>query len=212
MELSVVIETLENGDKQKIQEMIQESLDEGMKAYEIVNEKLIAAMNDIGKRFRENILFVPEVLIAARTMNSALEMLAPYLSAGEAISKGKVLLGTVKDDLHDIGKNLVGMMFKSGGFEVIDIGIDVPMEKFIEGVKEHKPDILAMSALLTNTLHQMEVVIQGLERENLREQVIVMVGGAPVSEEFAKSIGADGFAPDAASAVEVARKLLGAKN
>lgn len=208
-ELKTVIEILENGDKKGLEIIIKELLDGGTPAYEIVDDWLIAAMNDIGKRFRENILFVPEVLISARAMNAAFEMLAPHLTSGEFAYKGKVLLGTVKDDLHDIGKNLVGLMFKSGGYEVIDLGIDVPAEKFIEGIVEHNPDILAMSALLTNTLPQMEVVINELKNNGLRDKVKVMVGGAPVSQEFAEEIGADGFAADASSAVEVAHKLLG---
>jgi len=208
MKISVVIEALENGDRKGLNLIIQELLDNGIPAYEIVNDNLIAAMNDIGKRFRENILFVPEVLIAARAMNSAFEYLAPLLGNGKFSYKGKILLGTVKDDLHDIGKNLVKLMFKSSGFEVIDLGIDVPMEKFIDGVKDHSPDILAMSALLTNTLPQMEIVLEGLKEHGLRDKVRVMVGGAPVSQEFADEIGADGFAPDAASAVEMAKSLL----
>ena len=204
MSINEVIEVLENGDSVKLKEMINEWLEEGLDPTDIINNKLLVAMEDIGARFKQNLLFIPEVLVSARAMNAALEILAPNLSADDPSYKGKVVLGTVKDDLHDIGKNLVKMTFKSNCFEVIDLGIDVSEEQFIKAVKEHKPQIVALSALLTNTLHQMELVIKKLESEGLRDKVKVIVGGAPVSEGFANSIGADGYAPDAVSGVSLA--------
>ena len=208
MEIKKVIEVLENGDSAKLKEMIDGWLESGLNPEEIINNKLLVAMEDIGERFKKNLLFIPEVLVSARAMNSALATLAPNLSSDDPSYKGKIVLGTVKDDLHDIGKNLVKMTFKSNCYEVVDLGIDVSEDKFIEAVKEHKPQILAMSALLTNTLHQMEIVIKRLEAEGIRDDIKIIVGGAPVSEEFADSIGADVYSPDAVSGVSLANKIV----
>lgn len=203
-----IINCLENGNEKELQDIIEILLEQGIDPYSIITDKLIVAFNDIGNRFRKNELFIPEVLVASRTMNFAVEILKPKLVKDNYSNQGKIVLGTVKEDLHDIGKNIVGSMFKCSGFEVIDLGINVDEESFITAVKENSPDILAMSALLTNTLHQMSAVITKLEEEGLRSKVKVMVGGAPVSEGFARKIKADGYAPDAASAVHVAKKLL----
>ncbi len=196
------------GNEAKVKELTKSLVDQGVGPLDIINDGLVAGMNVVGARFKEGDMFVPEVLMAARAMHGGMDIVKPLIAEVDVPSKGKVVLGTVKGDLHDIGKNLVGMMMESGGFTVINLGVDVPPEKFVEAVKEHKPDFVAMSALLTTTMLAMKDTIEVLKEEGLRDQVKVLVGGAPVSQEFADEIGADGYAPDAASATELCSKLV----
>jgi 5-methyltetrahydrofolate--homocysteine methyltransferase len=184
-------------------------LDAGVSPSKILNDGLVAGMDVVGEKFRKDELFIPEVLIAARAMHAGMEILRPKLVETGAKLAGKIILGTVKGDLHDIGKNLVEMFLEGGGFQVIDAGIDVPTEKFVEMVRSNKPNILGLSALLTTTLPKMKEVIESLIKAGVRNSVKVIVGGAPVTEKFAKEIGADGYAPDGASAVERVRQLIG---
>ena len=197
-----------SGNLAKVKKVTQALIDEGVSPLDIINQGLIAGMSIVGARFKNGEMYVPEVLVAARSMRAGIEMVQPLIAAGEMPSAGRVLLGTVKGDLHDIGKNLVGMMLESRGYTVINAGIDVSPEKFVEAIKEHNPDILAMSALLTTTMLNMKDTIEFMKEEGLRDQVKVIVGGAPISHDFADEVGADGFAPDAASAVDLCNRLL----
>ncbi len=172
-----------------------------------INQGLMPGMDHVGVEFRAGNMFVPEVLRSAKAMQGSMDLLKPLLVAAHAKMAGKVLLGTVKGDLHDIGKNLVGMMCEGAGFEVIDLGKDVSPEEFVEAVKEHEPDIVGMSALLTTTMRAMESTIKALEEAGLRDKVRIMVGGAPVTQAFAEQIGADGYASNASSAAELSRKF-----
>ena len=202
-------EDLYEGLDTRIQEHVQELLDQGVSAQDILNLGLLSAMEAIGQEFKAGQLFVPEVLLAARAMNAALAVLEPRLSSSGRRARGKVLIGTVYGDLHDIGKNMVAIMLRGVGFEVIDAGINVRAADFVKKVAELKPDILGLSALLTTTMPQMKMVIEGLAKAGLGDRVKVMVGGAPVSPTYARQIGAAGYAADAGEAVEVAKKLLG---
>jgi len=195
------------GNQVKVKEATQALIDGGNAPLDIINSGLIAGMNIVGSRFKNGEMFVPEVLMAAKSMSAGIEIVKPLIAENDMPSIGKVLLGTVKGDLHDIGKNLVGMMLESGGFTVINLGIDIAPEKFVAAVKEHNPQIVAMSALLTTTMLHMKDTIELLKEEGLKD-VKVIIGGAPISQDFADEIGADGFAPDAASAVELCKKLL----
>ena len=190
-------------------EKTQQALAEGIDAGEILNDGMISAMSEVGRLFEEGEYFVPEMLIAARAMDKAMQILKPYLVAQGVASAGKVAIGTVKGDLHDIGKKLVAMMLEGGGFEIMDLGIDVPPEKFIEAVRSGA-QVVALSALLTTTMPNMKTVIDALQQAGLRDQVRVIIGGAPVNETYAAQIGADGYASDASSAVRKVRQLLGA--
>jgi 5-methyltetrahydrofolate--homocysteine methyltransferase len=196
------------GEADEVAELVQSALDKGMSANEVLQGGLIAGMDQVGKDFKAGDLFVPEVLIAARAMHAGMNVLRPLLAQSDVPSAGKYLIGTVKGDLHDIGKNLVKMMVEGAGFDVVDLGTDVPPDKFVAAVKEHQPRLLGMSALLTTTMTSMKTTIEALQEAGLRSSVKVMVGGAPVTEAFAKQIGADAYAPDAASAVDVARSLV----
>jgi len=196
------------GNREEVVELTQEAIDEGVKPTEIINQGLINGMNVVGKRFKAGDMFVPEVLMAAKAMKGGMELVQPLLVEGEMEEAGRVVLGTVAGDLHDIGKNLVGMMMESGGLEVTDLGTDVEADEFVECIREVKPHVLGMSALLTTTMLEMKDVIEVLEEEGLRDDVKVIVGGAPVTKEFADEIGADGWAPDAASAKDLAFELL----
>lgn len=198
-------ELVVKGDMVNAVAKTQEALDEGLAPGKLIDEALIAAMDVVGEMYKSGELFVPEMLVAAQTMQACMEKLEPLVAADELKSAGKVVIGTVKDDLHDIGKNLVAMMLRGAGFEVVDLGVDVAVEEFVAKVKELKPDILGMSALLTTTVPQMDLVIKALDEAGLRSQVQVIVGGAAVTPEFAKNIGADGYAPDAAGAVDWAK-------
>ena len=181
----------------------------GLNPETILKEGLIAAMGEVGRLFEENEYFVPEMLVAARAMQGGLTLLKPHLAAGGAISTGKAVIGTVKGDLHDIGKNLVAMMLEGAGFEVVDLGTDVTPEKFVKAVLEHQPQIVGMSALLTTTMPSMGNTVKALTEAGVRDQVKVMIGGAPVTDAFARQIGADGYSPDASSAVRLAKSLIG---
>jgi len=199
---------LQSGKAKVVTELIGKALEEGINAQDILQKGLMSGMDIIAVKFKANEVYVPEVLISARAMNTGTAMLKPYLTESGAKPLGKAVLGTVKGDLHDIGKNLVRMMFEGKGIEVVDIGIDVPADKFVEVVKAEQPDIVAMSALLTTTMGEMKIVIDALEAAGVREGKIVMVGGAPVTESFSKSIGADVYAPDAATGAEAASQAI----
>ena len=204
-----IAEDLYNGRAKEVGEGTKKALDEGASAEQILKGALIMGMNDVGRDFKDGILFVPEVLIAARAMHAAMDVLKPLLAEADVPSAGKFAMGTVKGDLHDIGKNLVNMMMEGGGYEVIDLGTDVAPEKFVEAIKSETPDLLGMSALLTTTMPSMKATLDALEAAGVRDQVKVMIGGAPVTQKYADEIGADGYAADAASAVDLARELLG---
>ncbi|ATW27883.1 cobalamin B12-binding domain-containing protein [Candidatus Formimonas warabiya] len=195
-----------SGKEAQVREQTKALVDAGVNPLDIINQGLIAGMNVVGARFKNGEMFVPEVLMSAKSMASGIEIVKPLIADKDMPSKGKIILGTVKGDLHDIGKNLVGMMLESGGFSVVNLGIDIPPEKFVAAIKEHTPDIVAMSALLTTTMLHMKDTIELIKEEGLKVKCIV--GGAPISQDFADEIGADGFAPDAASAVELCAKLL----
>jgi 5-methyltetrahydrofolate--homocysteine methyltransferase len=179
-----------------------------MSPKEILDDGLIAGMDVVGKDFKAGDLFIPEVLLSARAMHAGLDILRPLLAETGVPSQGKLVIGTVAGDLHDIGKNLVSMMFQGAGFEVLDLGTDVPPENFVEAVRSENPDVIGMSALLTTTMPAMKTTIDALGKAGIRDQVCVLIGGAPVTEEYAREIGADSFAPDAASAVDVARQYI----
>jgi 5-methyltetrahydrofolate--homocysteine methyltransferase len=189
-------------------ELTQQALDEGLEAEKILHESLIPAMDTVGQEYEQGIKFIPEILIASKAMLGALDLLKPILASSGAKSEGKVVLGTVEGDVHDIGINLVGMMMEGAGFEVMQLGADTSTEEFIQAVKNTSPDILGMSALLTTTMMSMKDVIAALKEHDLRDKVKVMVGGATLSQRFADECGADGYAPDAAQATVLAKKLL----
>jgi 5-methyltetrahydrofolate--homocysteine methyltransferase len=199
---------LSQGKMDEVRRLTQDALDAGESADAILKEGLIPAMDRIGTRFKNGDIYIPEVLIAARAMHAGLAVLKPILSKSTSSMAGKVVIGTVKGDLHDIGKNLVIMMLEGGGFEVVDLGIDISAEKFVEAIKKHQPQVVGMSALLTTTVKEMKNTVQTIENAGLRNQVKTLMGGAPVTERLAKEMGADGYAPDAASAVDVVRWLI----
>jgi 5-methyltetrahydrofolate--homocysteine methyltransferase len=207
--LQEMASNLYNGEEEKVAQLVQQALDQGMAAGEILSGGLIAGMDEVGKDFKAGDLFVPEVLIAARAMHAGMNILRPLLAESDVPTAGKYLIGTVKGDLHDIGKNLVKMMLEGAGFETIDLGTDVEPAAFVAAVREHQPDLLGMSALLTTTMVNMKATIEALEEAGLRDSVKVMIGGAPVTAAFAEQVGADAYAPDAASAVDTARGLVG---
>src|SRR5687767_10644209 len=199
---------LYDGLKEAIEEGVRILLDRGWTPYDVLTKALVAGMKIVGEDFRDGILFVPEVLMSANAMKAGMSILRPLLAETGAPKIGKMVIGTVKGDIHDIGKNLVTMMLEGAGFEVIDIGINNPVENYLAAIEKHQPDILGMSALLTTTMPYMKVVIQALKDEGLRDSIFVMVGGAPVTETFAHSIGADAYGRDAAIAVELAREYM----
>jgi len=199
------------GNLKVVKELVTKFLGDGMSAKDILDNGLIAGMDIIGDRFKRNEVFIPEVMIAAKAMHGGLDLLQPYLSKTGVEPLGTVVMGTIKGDLHDIGKNIVGMMFKGAGFKVVDCGIDAAPEKLIDSVKKEKANILAMSSLLTTSMPFMGNVVDSLKKESQEAFVKIMVGGAPVTQEFADKIGADGYADDASSAVDKARELLGIK-
>ena len=196
-----------DGDMDNTQVLVKKALEEKTAPEIILKEGLISAMQEVGRRFECNEFYVPEMLVSARAMKSGLALLRPYLAAANVKAVGKVVIGTVQGDLHDIGKNLVSMMLEGAGFEIIDLGTDVTPAAYVAAVKEYQPDIVACSALITTTMPRMESVIKALQEAGLREQVKVMVGGAPVNEAYASKIGADGYAPDAAAAATLAKAL-----
>ena len=200
---------LYEGKAKEVEQMTRDALAEGRSVQEVLSEGLIAGMSVVGEDFKYNILYVPEVLIAARAMKAGMAVLKPLLANHDSgvVPAGTLLMGTVRGDLHDIGKNLVCMMAEGAGFKVVDIGVDQSIEKFLAATEQHKPDIIGMSALLTTTMVQMKTIIDALTEAGLRDSVKIMVGGAPVTAAYAQQIGADAYAPDAASAVDCARGL-----
>jgi len=207
-DLSTLAENLINGKADAVKELTQKALDDGVSPGEVLNGGLIKGMGVVGERFKNNEFYVPEVLIAARAMHAGMDILKPALAESGVDPIGKVLLGTVKGDLHDIGKNLVAMMLEGAGFEVVDLGIDVSPEKFVEAVKEGG-DVMAMSALLTTTMTSMKTTLEALEEAGVKDKIKTMIGGAPVTQNYADEIGADGYARDAASAADKAKELMG---
>jgi len=203
-----IIDNLVGLNEPKVIELVRNALDEGVAAKEILNQGLIAGMDIVGEKMENEDMFIPEVLMAAKAMSSAIEILKPLLAEEDIRAMGKVIIGTVKGDLHDIGRNLVAMMVESAGFEVYDLGADILPDKFIQEIKEKDANILCMSALLTTTMPMMKNTIDALKESGFREQVKIMIGGAPVTQSFADEIGADGYAPDAGSAVKLAKELL----
>ena len=200
-----------NGKAPVAKEVTERALAEGVRPAELFPKAIVPAMNEVGRRMRDCEFFIPEVLIAARAARASTDILRPLLVGDEEVrSAGTVVCGTVKGDLHDIGKNIVAMMLESAGFQIVDLGVDVPPERVVEAVRQHEANIVAMSALLTTTMVNMKAVIEALSSAGLRDQVKVMVGGAPVTEAWARSIGADGYGKDASAAVEMARSLVAA--
>nr|WP_294589424.1 corrinoid protein [uncultured Bacteroides sp.] len=209
-ELNLLFEAILKGKQKDAVEITQQAIKDDVAPKELIDNYLIKAMEEIGSRFEQQKAFVPELLMAGRAMKSSLSLLQPLLKGEDEKSNlGTVVIGTVKGDLHDIGKNLVGSMFEGCGFQVIDLGVDADSDKVISAVKEHKPDVIGLSALLTTTMPYMKTIIDALEEAGLRQQVKVMVGGAPVSAGFAAEIGADGYSDSANSAVVKAKELLG---
>ena len=208
--LERIASNLYQGEDEVVADLVRQGLDQEVSPAELLNGGLIAGMDEVGKDFKAGDLYVPEVLIAARAMRAGMSILRPLLAEGDVPTAGKYIVGTVRGDLHDIGKNLVKMMLEGAGFETIDLGTDVSPDEFVAAVQEHQPQIIGMSALLTTTMPGMKATIEGLEEAGLRDTVKIMVGGAPVTAAFAEQIGADAYAPDAATAVDVARNLVGA--
>jgi len=209
MDLSELSEAVIKGDSNLVTKLTTQAIEEKMDLNEIINNGLIAGMNVIGERFKNNEIFIPEVMISAHAMHAGMELLKPLFKASGIEPIGTVVIATVKGDVHDIGKNLVAMMFESAGFKVIDLGIDVDTLKIISAVKTHNPNILALSTLLTTTLDNMKNIVESLKTEGLRDQVLIMVGGAAVNETYADELGVDGYAKDASLAVDKAKELLG---
>lgn len=207
-ELKGIAEKVERGKHLEVAEEVRKALEKGIPPYAILIDGLQAGLAVIGGRFKRNECFIPEVLLAARAMHAGMDLLRPSLAKAETEPLAKIVLGTVKDDLHDIGKNMVGMMLEGSGFQVIDIGINVPAEKFVEAIRKEGASILAMSALLSTTMPYLKTAIDALKEHGIRDNVKVLVGGAPVTEEYAVACGADGYASDAARAVDKAKELL----
>jgi len=208
-DLNTITQALIAGDKDQVTGLVQKAVDENVAANKILNEGLIKGMDIVGDRMQEGDMFIPEVLMSARAMSAAVAILKPLLGEDESAVTGKVVIGTAKGDMHDIGKNLVSMMLESAGFEIIDLGVDVAPEQFVQAVKDHQAHILGLSALLTTTMPMMQTTIDALKQSGVREQVKVLIGGAPVNQEFADKIGADGYAPDAGSASKLAKQIMG---
>lgn len=206
--LAAIYQSVVEGESSQTAKKVQEALDEGIRAEVILNEGMVSAMSEVGRLFEQGEYFVPEMLISARAMQEGLSVLKPALAKAEVRSTGKVVIGTVNGDLHDIGKNLVAMMLEGAAFEVIDLGTDVPPERFVEAIKTNGAQIVAISALLTTTMNNMKGVIQAICAAGLRKNVKIIVGGAPLSAEFAQSIGADGYSADASKAVSLAKNLI----
>ena len=208
--LEKISTTILEGDAEKTPGLVQKALDEGLAPKAILDNGMIVGMNEVGARFKRGDMFVPEVLMSADAMQAGLQVLRPLLAASGVKMIGKIVMGTVKGDLHDIGKNLVGMMCEGSGFEVIDLGFNVPPEKFIDAIKQNQPDIVGMSALLTTTMRSMGHTIKAIEEAGLRDQIKIMVGGAPVDRAFAERIGADGYGSNAVAGSEQAKRFMGA--
>jgi 5-methyltetrahydrofolate--homocysteine methyltransferase len=204
----VLKEAIMSGDEKEVENQVNKALSEKADAQDIMNNGLIAGMDIVGQRFRGGEMFLPEVLLSAEVMHKGLNIITPILEASGHKGIGKVVIGTVEGDIHDIGKRIVTFLLEGAGFEVIDLGVDIPADTFIQAIEEHNPGILGMSALLTTTMPQMGKIIDLLKEKGLRDKVKVIIGGAPITEQFATSIGADGYAPEAGSAAELAKKLL----
>jgi 5-methyltetrahydrofolate--homocysteine methyltransferase len=196
------------GEQHTVEELTREAIKHGAEAEQIIQDSFISAMSIVGEKFGAGEIYIPEMLRAARAMKCGMEILRPLLVGNKVQTLAKVVIGTVKGDMHDIGKNLVGMMLEGSGFEVVDLGIDVPVDKFVDAVKQYHPRFLAMSALLTTTMEKMKMVIEALETAGLRQEVNVFVGGAPVNQGFADEIGADGFGINAGQAAELMKEML----
>jgi corrinoid protein of di/trimethylamine methyltransferase len=209
-DLKQLYESVVNGDAKKTQALTQQALAEGVDPLNLVNDYMVPAMDEVGRRFEANEYFVPELLISARAMKAALEIIRPLLTARGDQPLGRVAIGTVKGDLHDIGKNLVGSLLEGGGFEVIDLGVNVTPEKFIATIHEKKANIIAMSALLTTTMPSMKTTIDALTQAGVRNKVKVLIGGAPITQKYADEIGADGYSENAVGAVALAKKAVAA--
>ena len=209
--LELIQDDLYDGLAEEVVASVKELLSRGMTPYDVLTKGLVAGMDVVGVDFRDGILFVPEVLMAAKAMKAGMDILRPLLAETGAPQIGTMVIGTVKGDIHDIGKNLVGMMMEGAGFNVVNLGINVDADTFIKAIREHQPIILGMSALLTTTMPYMGVVIETLKEQSLRDQLIVLVGGAPLNDAFAEEIGADAYCRDAAIAVETAKKLVAIK-
>lgn len=205
--LSEISSFLQQGRANNVKELVAKALEQGQSAQEILNDGLLAGMGIIGEKFKNNEVYVPEVLIAARAMNAGMDVLKPMLASSDTVSKGKVILGTVKGDLHDIGKNLVKIMFEGKGLDVVDLGTDVSPQAFVEAAIKESANIIACSALLTTTMIAMKEVVKEAEAKGIKGRVKIMVGGAPVTQNFCDSIGADYYTPDAATASDVALKI-----
>ena len=210
-DLKQLYDAIVDGNAGKAKTLVTAALADGADPQAVLNQYMIPAMDEVGRRFETNEYFVPELLIAARAMKGALELLKPRLTATGAKPVGKVAIGTVKGDLHDIGKNLVAAMLEGGGFEIIDLGVDVTPDKFVAAVRERGADVVALSALLTTTMPSMKTTIEGLKEAGVRSQVKVIIGGAPVTAKYAEEIGADGYSDNASAAVALARKLMASK-
>jgi 5-methyltetrahydrofolate--homocysteine methyltransferase len=206
--LQIIYEGIITGNKPGVLQGIKAALEAGIPVSEIINDGMITAMGEVGKRFESGDFFIPEMLVAARAMQAGMNEVKPYITETDIETSGKVVIGTVNGDLHDIGKNLVSVMLEGAGFEIIDLGLDVSPDEFVKAVDVHHPDILAMSALLTTTMPNLKVVIEALKEAGVRDQVKVLVGGAPITESYAEHVGADAFAPDASRAVSVAKSLI----
>jgi len=201
---------LQQGRKPKVEELVQQAIDEGLSPKTILEEGLLSGMAIIGEKFKNNEVFVPEVLIAARAMNAGVGILKPHMTAADIVNRGKVVIGTVKGDLHDIGKNLVKLMMEGRGLTVIDLGVDISAEKFVAAAMENDADIICGSALLTTTMNEMQAVVELSKEKGIREKIKIMVGGAPITSNFCDSIGADRYEVDAASAADAALELCSA--
>ncbi|MCC6485028.1 MAG: corrinoid protein [Armatimonadetes bacterium] len=210
MDLQPLYDSVLIGDAKTTRSIVEQALAEGVGPQQLLDDYMIPAMDEVGRRFEANEYFVPELLISARAMKGALEILRPLLADSGSQTIGRVIVGTVRGDLHDIGKNLVAAMLEGGGFEVVDLGVDVPPEKFIESIGETNADIIAMSALLTTTMPGMKTTIEALESAGIRNNVKVIIGGAPVTQRYADEIGADGFSDNASAAVRLCRDLVNA--
>ena len=209
--LETIREMVVGGKFKDIEEAVQQAVDSGTDLNLLINDALISAMDIVGKRFADGDIYVPEMLVSAKTMKQGLDIIKPLLTAGEAEHRGTIVMGTVKGDLHDIGKNLVIMMMEGAGFRIVDMGVDVKIEDLIDTVKKEEADILGLSALLTTTMPEMQKVIAALDEAGLRNQLKVIVGGAPIDQRFADEIGADGFGADAVEAVQLAREIVAGK-
>ena len=200
-----------NGKFKDIEEEVQRAVDAGTDLNRLINDALISAMDIVGKKFADGVIYVPEMLVSATTMKRGLDIIKPLLQSGETQNRGKIVMGTVKGDLHDIGKNLVTMMMEGAGFKIFDLGVDVKIENLLETLQNEKADILGLSALLTTTMPEMQNVIESMQEAGLRDRVKVIVGGAPIDQAFADTIGADGFGKDAVEAVQLCRDLISEK-